>query len=139
MKVSDYINSFISPAFQSLYYEIQLKSLFYLLVEGVTTAITKDGIIQREPLTRSQVNRAQVAIRKLVNDNRTPLGHHPFNAGILRLSFHDCVGMLGCDGCINHLNRANSGGYQIWMLYFSMECIAIGECSLFGCIYLLYN
>jgi len=77
--------------------------------EGVTTARTQDGAIIREPLTRTQVNRAQVAVRKLINDNRTPRGHHPFNAGITRLSFHDCVGILGCDGCINHENRGNSG------------------------------
>ena len=88
-----------------------LLKIHLFVVEGVTTAKTEHGEILREPLTRSQVNRAQVAIRKLVNDHRTPLGHHPFNAGILRLSFHDCVGLLGCDGCINHHNRANSGKY----------------------------
>ncbi|XP_067942333.1 uncharacterized protein [Watersipora subatra] len=94
--------------------------------EGVTTVIINEDIILREPLTRSQVNRAQVAIRKLVDDHRTAAGHHPFNAGILRLSFHDCVGQLGCDGCINHNNRANSGVFfyamkldTIWREQFS--------------------
>lgn len=58
------------------------------------------------PLNRSDMLRAQALIRWLVN-NRTENGTTSFNAGFIRLAFHDCVG--GCDGCLNLRNPSNAG------------------------------
>jgi len=37
---------------------------------------------------------------------------YPFIAGYVRLSFHDCVGDGGCDGCVDHSNPDNAGLFQ---------------------------
>jgi len=60
-------------------------------------------------VTQAVVDEARRAIRQLIDDNREENGDLPFNGGLLRLSFHDCVGESGCDGCINHFNEANDG------------------------------
>lgn len=71
------------------------------------TAPAKERL--REPLKKSTVQEAKAAIRDLIDRNKDPDGSRPFTAGLLRLSFHDCVGPTGCDGCINHKNEANEG------------------------------
>lgn len=57
-------------------------------------------------LKQSDVNRGKALIRWLI-DNRTENNTKTFNAGFIRLIFHDCFG--GCDGCIN-LNDPSNGG-----------------------------
>ncbi|XP_067942261.1 uncharacterized protein [Watersipora subatra] len=61
---------------------------------------------QFEPLKRSEMLRAQSLLRWLIN-NRTENNTKTFNAGFIRLAFHDCVG--GCDGCLNLRNPSNAG------------------------------
>lgn len=52
-----------------------------------------------------------------------------FIAGLVRLSFHDCVG--GCDGCINKDNPENAGKWVYSVRY-------IGKYDMIGVYFLLY-
>lgn len=61
-----------------------------------------------DPLKQSEFLKAKAMLRWLIN-NRTENNTQVFNAGFIRLAFHDCVG--GCDGCINMQNPGNVGEY----------------------------
>ena len=67
-----------------------------------------------EPLKRSDELRAKALLKWLIN-NRTENNTKTFNAGFIRLSFHDCVG--GCDGCLNLNNPSNAGMFIIFLKF----------------------
>ncbi|KAF6034678.1 APX2 [Bugula neritina] len=67
---------------------------------------TEQPSVQFEPLKQSDFIKAQAYLKWLIN-NRTENGTTSFNAGFIRLAFHDCVG--GCDGCLNIRNPSNAG------------------------------
>ena len=58
------------------------------------------------------IERASDSIRNLII-SRPSLEGFPFIAGFVRLSFHDCIGPGGCDGCINH-NKEENGGLKFY-------------------------
>ena len=48
--------------------------------------------------------------RALIDENKED-GVTTFNAGFLRMLFHDCWG--GCDGCIDFSNGGNAGNKSL--------------------------
>lgn len=82
------------------------------------TTTSKPTVFQ--PLKQSDLLRAKALLRWLVN-NRTENGTHTFNAGFIRLAFHDCVG--GCDGCLNLRNPSNAGMslFRVFCVYYLLQ------------------
>ena len=58
--------------------------------------------------TEDQQNSAKAAITTLIKSN-VVAQEQIFIGGLVRLAFHDCVGLGHCDGCINHDLADNKG------------------------------
>jgi len=60
---------------------------------------------------KEDVDHAFNVVRSMIdeNANNTDKTDLPFIGGLVRLSFHDCIGAGGCDGCINHTLIDNAG------------------------------
>lgn len=81
-------------------------ALFCMVSAQQVTNFTTNPDFEFEPLKRSDYLWAKAMLKWLIT-NRTENGTMTFNAGFIRLLFHDCVG--GCDGCVNLLNPGNNG------------------------------
>jgi len=59
--------------------------------------------------TTTDLANARAAIRQLIVDNEDNAEGFVNIPGFVRLSFHDCVGDGGCDGCVDHTDSHNAG------------------------------
>ncbi|XP_066917625.1 putative ascorbate peroxidase [Clytia hemisphaerica] len=79
-----------------------------LLILPATMFVKSDHLTPILP-RKGQVSVARGLINQLINNNVKNGNERPFIAGLVRLTFHDCVGHGGCDGCINHQSPSNGG------------------------------
>lgn len=56
-----------------------------------------------------KVYEAEMTLVNIIRNHTIDGNDMPFSPGFVRLAFHDCVGLGGCDGCIDHTNPSNGG------------------------------
>ena len=96
---------------------VSLAFLHCITAQNTTTQNSGNRVFA--PLKQSDYLKAKAMLRWLIN-NRTENNTRLFNAGFIRLSFHDCVG--GCDGCLNLRNPGNTGQYSVPPLNTCITC-----------------
>ena len=85
-------------------------------LEDIVEIITSRPLPTNPPQTPSVLDEDTVTdirsqIRQMIHDDAVESGDRDklrMLGGLVRLSFHDCVGKK-CDGCVNNLNLENAG------------------------------
>ena len=85
-------------------------------LEDIVEIITSKPLPTNPPQTPTDLDEETVTdirsqIRQMIRDDAVEAGDRNklrMLGGLVRLSFHDCVGEK-CDGCINNLNPENAG------------------------------